>query len=529
MSAQPEARINLLDLPTEILDIILDDLYYLDLLKCCLVSRAFLPLARKFLFDVVDLLKLDSTSKPMVLSQRLNDRGTGSFLRRQSRTVAFVDQRECLSSCITAGTRVIRLDLSSHATPLDWTIERLSTLFLDVESKIQEVDLLLPGTRISIVLAMLLEAPNVRDITLWRSRDDELGRAVQCIRGPALLFVDCHTDECTLFMGDYPFYRPARYPYQHSKVVSIAEYDKGNGSLDSFLQWITAVWPTQPVTAPTVNIFRQLMIRSYPFDLPSGRLPNSVGDEEAEFEARAEFIRNGDYVHHSNARQLCYLGYELRIPLEVLNFYGFGRDWLSLVATLAEDGHWLPNTNIHLWLDCTCEGTGLPQAVCEVTGIDWLGEDDDDDLPAMAWQARQEHWTCEALRARLQQSVSTVRKQRLVVEHVIDGEDCFIGIRFLQPEDEGGSIMQRKKATEQAPVNCTQKEKAMEERELHRGHWGKSTQTMPLARGPRARSLYNSCYMLSDRNTIHNALLLPTTNGTFSLVRLLHPPSLINP
>lgn len=264
--------------------------------------------------------------------------------------------------------------------------------------------------------------------------EEDVGRAdIRRNLGPLLVQFDLSTRETILFLGEFPFFRSKRKPASSHKIFSIGCHDVW-GSVPAFIKWLGAAWSpgeelsmrgsafnahAVPQHHESMALFRHLMIRSYRSDL------EEVLDWNDEVQERR--LERCLAAHDANANELRRLHPLNDLPLKSLNFYGFGRNWMTLIHDLVVQSCWLPETEFHFWLDCTCGGVAHPTASCDSRIFD--GHRVLQGLAEM--HVGCSSWSIQAIETHLS---AHNRIQRLVVEHVLDGEDCFIGIRFLNKE-----------------------------------------------------------------------------------------------
>ena len=239
------ARVNLVDLPVEILDLILGPLSKNYLKRLCLVSKNVSQLAQHYLYNDNDLIQKKEADCATSYIGNIHV-GVTWLLRRQARTVKFLSEPGRVRKCITAPTQKLGMDLSSLATPRSWMLDMLTTLFDPSTSEIERFDLILPESRLADVLPILLDAPRVRDINLWLLREEEIAEELDY--HAFMLVFDLEKSESKLFLGDIPFYeRKGNETASKAKIVSITLADSPWNSAGFFVARIISLWPAKPV------------------------------------------------------------------------------------------------------------------------------------------------------------------------------------------------------------------------------------------------------------------------------------------
>ena len=343
------------------------------------------------------------------------------LVSRQAMNTRILHETAFAQNCLTFGTRVLHLDLSSIVAPLKWVTDNLFEIVGNAQSPITQLELLIPASRLQAILPTLLNAANLNDINLWLCDDDiaagehldgEVDRAV----------IDFETGETVISCGAIPHLPSKGGAISDGKIVSIA-MDRSHSRLHLFFQWIVERWPLSSIEndEPGCQVNNAAMRHFSPFqrvtvsnyvDSPATGYPQYYDDSLEMYY---------DFVHRLAGWKAL-----ASMPLVDLHVYGLGPQWLNTIRDLASRADWLPDTELQFIVDCVCkrrEFHGVPTCWSETSSN---GE---------AWQAgrRKEAVTCEAIAARLEDlTVASSCRERIVVEHVVEGDDCFIGITFAR-------------------------------------------------------------------------------------------------
>lgn len=343
---------------------------------------------------------------------------TEDLVSRQAMNTRIMSETTFAQNCLAFGTRALHLDLSSVVIPLGWVTDSLHEIVGNAQSSIKELELLIPASRLQAILPTLLGAANLDNISLWLCDDDIASQELLYV-GVDRAVIDYEIGETVISCGAIPHLPSTRGATSNGKTVSIS-MDRSQNDLHLFFQWIVEQWPLSSgktekhrcqVNSAAMQQFRpfQRVTVSHYIDSPPKGYPEYYDDE---LEMFYDFVdRLAEWKAFPS------------VPLIDLHLYGLGPQWLDSVRELASRADWLPDTELQFIVDCVCKSRGYGVPTC------WLESSPN----GGAWQAgrRKEAITCEAIAARLEDlTVASSCRERIVVEHVEEGDDCFIGITF---------------------------------------------------------------------------------------------------
>ena len=76
----------------------------------------------------------DYGSRPVEQLRYMLGAEASETIKRQARNIHVLSEPDFIRNCRIAGTRILRLDLSSLATPLSWILDILKTLLSDPQN-----------------------------------------------------------------------------------------------------------------------------------------------------------------------------------------------------------------------------------------------------------------------------------------------------------------------------------------------------------------------------------------------------------